>query len=110
MAVKTQTFLHTLPSIPDFYEVFMWMNGNSYACMLSSLVVSNLRPHGLIAHQVPLSVEFSRQEGWSGLPFPTPWNHPDLGINTHLLHLLHWRADSLPLAPPGKPLFFSLLL
>ena len=25
-------------------------------------------------------MEFSRQEGWSGLPFPTPWNHPDPGI------------------------------
>ena len=28
------------------------------------------------------------------------------GSNTHLLYLLHWQADSLPLAPPGKPLFF----
>ena len=80
MAVKSQTFLHTLPSIPDFYEVFMWMNGNSYACMLSSLVVSNLRPQGLIAHQVPLSVEFSRQEGWSGLTFPSPGDLPNPGI------------------------------
>ena len=33
-----------------------------------------------IACQAPLSVEFSRQEYWSRLPFPTPRNHPDSGI------------------------------
>jgi len=32
------------------------------------------------ARQVPLSMEFSRQEYWSGLPFPTPGNLPNLGI------------------------------
>ena len=33
-----------------------------------------------VAYQVPLSTEFSRQEYWSGLPFPSPGNHPDPGI------------------------------
>ena len=33
-----------------------------------------------VAHQVPLSREFSREEYWSGLPFPTPGNLPYLGI------------------------------
>ena len=33
-----------------------------------------------IAHQAPLSMEFSRQEYWSGLPFPSPGILPDLGI------------------------------
>ena len=33
-----------------------------------------------VAHQVPLSVEFSRQEYWSGLPFPTPGDLPNSGI------------------------------
>ena len=32
------------------------------------------------AHQAPLSMQFSRQEYWSGLPFPTPGDHPDPGI------------------------------
>ena len=42
---------------------------------------------------------FSRQEYWSGLPFPTPRNIPDPGIelNLCLLYLLHYQADSLPL-------------
>ena len=33
-----------------------------------------------IAHQAPLSTEFSRQEYWSGLPFPTPGDLPNPGI------------------------------
>ena len=33
-----------------------------------------------VAHQAPLSKEFSRQEYWSGLPFPTPRDLPDPGI------------------------------
>ena len=33
-----------------------------------------------VAHQTPLSIEFSRQEYWSGLPFPSPENLPDPGI------------------------------
>ena len=33
-----------------------------------------------VAHQAPLSMEFPRQEYWSGLPFPTPGALPDPGI------------------------------
>ena len=32
------------------------------------------------AHQTPLSMEFFRQEDWSGLPFPSPGDLPDPGI------------------------------
>ena len=35
---------------------------------------------GTVAYQVPLSMGFSRQECWSGLPFPTPGDLPDPGI------------------------------
>jgi len=42
---------------------------------------------------------FSRQEYWSGLPFPSLGDLPDPGIN---LHLLHWQADSLPLNHLGS--------
>ena len=35
-----------------------------------------------VAHQAPLSMGFSGQEYWSGLPFPTPGNLPDPGIET----------------------------
>ena len=37
-------------------------------------------PGGPVAHQAPLSVGFFRQEHWSGLPFPTPGDLPNPGI------------------------------
>ena len=45
--------------------------------------------------------EFSRQEYWSGLPFPSPGDLPDPGI---ILGSPTLQADSLPSEPPGKPL------
>ena len=38
-----------------------------------------------VARQAPLSMGFSRQEDWSGLPFPPPGDHPNPGLNLHLL-------------------------
>ena len=52
------------------------------------------------ACQVPLSMEFSRQEYWSGLPFPSLGDLPDLGIEPRSPAL---QADSLPSEPSGKP-------
>ena len=43
---------------------------------------------------------FSRQEYWSGLPFPSPGDLPDPGIKPGSPVL---QADSLPSEPPGKP-------
>ena len=60
-------------------------------------------PMDYIAHQAPLSMYFSRQEYWSGLPFPSPGDLPDPGMEPSSLRLLHWQVDSLPLVPPGKP-------
>ena len=54
-----------------------------------------------IVSQAPRSVGFSRQEYWSGLPFPSPGNLPDPGIKATSLA---WQVDSLPLSPPVKPL------
>ena len=53
----------------------------------------------LVAHQAHLSMEFSRQEYWSGLPFPSPRDLPIPGIEpgSPALH-----ADSLPSEPPRK--------
>ena len=50
-----------------------------------------------IAHQVPLSMEFSRQEYWSGLPFPSPRDLPNPGIEHESPAL---QADSLLAEPP----------
>ena len=53
-----------------------------------------------VAYQAPPSMEFSRQEYWSGLPFPSPWDLPHPGIKPGSPAL---RADALRSEPPGKP-------
>ena len=58
-----------------------------------------------VACQAALSMEFSRQEYWSGLPFPSPGIFPAQGSNLSLLHLLDWQVDSLPLSHLGSPLY-----
>ena len=58
-----------------------------------------------VACPASLPMRFSRQEYWSGLPFPPPEDLLNPGINLRLLHLLHWQADSLPLSHLGSPLF-----
>ena len=55
-----------------------------------------------MGHQAPLSVGFSRQEYWSGLPFPTPRDLPNPGIKLMSLASLALAAESLLLMPPGK--------
>ena len=53
-----------------------------------------------VAHQAPLSMGFSRQEYWSGLPFLSPRDLPNPGIKPGSPAL---QADALPSEPPGKP-------
>ena len=52
-----------------------------------------------IARQAPLSMGFSRQEYWSGLPFPSPGDLPNPGIESGSPAL---QADALSSEPPGK--------
>ena len=56
-----------------------------------------------IAHQAPLSMGFSRQEYWSGLPCPSPGDLPSPGTDPASLCLLHWQVSSLPITPPATP-------
>ena len=52
-----------------------------------------------VAYQAPPSLGFSRQEYWSGLPFPSPGDLPNPGIEPGSPVL---QADTLPSEPPGK--------
>ena len=56
-----------------------------------------------VAHQAPLSMRFSRQGYWSGLPFPSPGDLPNPGIQPRCPAL--W-ADSLRTELQDKPLWF----
>ena len=91
-----------------------------------------------IAHQVPLSMEFSRQESWSGLPFPTPGDLPHPGTKptspasavlagrffttgttgevsnssvqfSSVAHLCPTLCDPMNLSTPGLPVHHQLL-
>ena len=53
-----------------------------------------------VAYQAPPSMELSRQEYWSGLPFPSPGGLPDPGIKPRSPTL---QANALPSELPGKP-------
>ena len=57
-----------------------------------------------VAYQAPPSMEFSRQEYWSGLPFPSPGDLPGPGIEPGSLAL---QADALPSEPPGKGMLIT---
>ena len=77
-----------------------------YICQLYVLVTQScliLCAPWTVACQAPLSMEFSRQENWSRLLFPSPGDLPNWGLN---LGLLHWQADSLLSEPPGIHFFF----
>ena len=53
-----------------------------------------------VAYYTPLSMEFSRQEYWNGLPFPSSGDVPDPGIEPGSSTL---QADALPAELPGSP-------
>ena len=69
-----------------------------------SLVSDSVTPWP-VACQTPLSIEFPRQEYWSGLPFPSPGDLLNPGIKPRSPAL---QADSFPFELPGKPVFYNI--
>ena len=72
-----------------------------FVCMLSHIQLFSTL--WTVAHQAPLSMEFSRQEYWSGLPFPTPGYLPDWGIKPISLMSPALTGRFFTTVPPGKP-------
>ena len=70
-------------------------------CEWSRSVVSDSAIPWTVVYQASLSMRFSRQEYWSGLPFPSPGDLPDPGIEPRSPAL---QADALTSEPPGKPI------
>ena len=67
----------------------------SHVCLLVTLWT--------VAHQAPLSMGFSRQEYWNGLPCPPPGDLLDPGIKSMSPKSPALQVDSLPTEPSGKP-------
>ena len=72
-------------------------------CVCSSVMSDSATPW-TVAHQAPLPVGFPRQELRSGLPFPSPGDLPNPGIEPGSPAL---QADALPSQSPGKPIWYS---
>ena len=62
------------------------------------------------AHQAPLSVEFSRQEYWSGLPFPPPGDRPNPGMEPKSPASPALAGGFFMTEPPGKPSWLASCL
>ena len=93
-----------------FHSVFAFFSYNIHPRQFLKYK-PNLKPQVLFSMCVcsvmsdslqPQSMECSRQEYWSELPFPTLGHLPSPGIEPACLGFLLWQADSLPLVPPGK--------
>ena len=94
----------------------IWINGmrrvkelsEDKALMLRSVMPDSLRPCGLHPPRSPRSTKLSRQEHWSGFPFPPPGDLPDPGIKPKSLAL--GIVNSLSLSPLASPKSAYLLL
>ena len=73
---------------------------------MTNVVVLVTELYPTVACQAPVSIGFSRQEHWNGLPFPIPGDLSSPGIEPISLAsaaLMHWRADSLHCATWEAP-------
>ena len=73
-----------------------------HACSVTS-VVSLFVTLWTVAYQSPLSMEFPRQEYWSGLPCPAPGDLPNPGVKPISPASSALQGDSLPLSHQGSP-------
>ena len=71
-------------------------------CSVSCSVLSDSATTWTVAHQAPLSMELSKQEYWSGLPFPSPGDLPHPGIKPVSPVSPALQADFSPTEPPRK--------
>ena len=89
------------PGIKTSFLTSPALAGGFFVCVLSHFSCVRLfETLWTIAHQAPLSMGFSRQEYWSGLPRPPPGDLPNPGTEPRSPAM---QADSLPSEPPGKP-------
>ena len=101
-STKTPISLDLMLCLPNLFNCKIAMLTNASVCAQSLSHVWLFCDPMDIRPPAPLSKEFSRQEYWSGLPFPPPGDLPNPGTE---LSLLHWQADSLPLSHLGSSNF-----
>ena len=85
----------------------LWEGVCVYVCVCvcaKSLMCLTFATPWTVAHQASLSMEFSRQEYWSGLPFPPPGYLPNPGMEPASLAFRALAGRFFTTAPSGKPL------
>ena len=83
----------------NIFRVFMFYLKELFS---RSVMSSSSKTPWTVARQCPVSMRFSRQESWSGLPFPSPGDLPHLGMEPESPAL---QAGSLPLSHQGSPMW-----
>ena len=100
------------------FEVWFLLNAYCFCTIVSQTMISQIpcvciscvqlfATPWTVAHQAPTSMGFSRQEYWSGLPFASPGDLPNPGIEPRSPAL---QADALTSEPPGKPIDDSSIM
>ena len=81
----------------------MSFSQDMHACMLSRFShIGLFETQWTVACQAPLSMVFSRQKYWNGLPYPPPGDLPNPGIKSAFPVSLALQVDYLPTESPGK--------
>ena len=99
-----------LPTIGEPSVHCLFLTNRVYSFLVKVKSLSHVRlfaTPGTVACQAPPSMGFSRQEYWSGLPFPSPGDLPDSGIKPRSPKL---PTDTLLSEPLGKPVILRALI
>ena len=102
MLLRVLDFFPAQSYCASLYSGFLSVGGGLVVKSCPTLVIP-----WTVACQAPLSMGFSRQEYWSGLPFPSPGDVPDPAIEPKSPAL---PADDLPTELRGKPCFLIIYL
>ena len=104
-------FIFTIYSFPDHpLPDPRFKAAQLYVCSIASVMSDSLHPTWIVARQAPLSMGFSRQEYWSGLPCPPPGDLLDPRIKPVSPASPALQADSLPTEPLGSNVLIIILI
>ena len=95
---KRQNSLRNIP-VYSMYQLEFMLSLLSHVCLFATLWT--------VAHEAPLSMEFSRQQCWSGLLCPPPGNFPDPGIETAPLMSPVLAGGYFTTMPPWKAISWN---
>ena len=100
----------TLISSRGYYFAISTVNFSPdfYMCFIVQTYVQLFATLWTVVHQAPLFMRFVKQEYWSGLPFPLPWDLPDPGVEPTSSMSPAVLVDSFPAEPSGITFIFLL--